>query len=131
MDIKKLAKQALNFKDLSKGGKIRKGVLGVIIVMLLGALGMEVNDTDFDLGALMNGKTMKEAKVIRDKDGNINFDGVSPLIANCESDEYNCSDFLYQAQAQDVMERCGGAGKDINNLDGDNDGEACEDLPKK
>lgn len=110
--------------------KYTKPILGFIIVLLLGALGLETTNTDWDLGALLNGEGMQGAKVIRDEQGNINFDGVLPAIASCESDTYNCSDFLYQAQAQDVMERCGGAGKDINGLDGDKDGLACEDLPK-
>ncbi len=113
------------------GKKVQMGIIGVVIAVLLGALGMEVQNTDFDMGALMDGKGLQGSKIIRDEAGNINFDGVSPLIANCEADEYNCSDFLYQAQAQDVMERCGGAGKDINRLDGDKDGIACESLPKR
>ncbi len=109
--------------------KFVKGGLGVIIVLLLAALGLEATNNDFDLGALLSGKSFKEAKVIRDAQGNINFDGVSSLIVNCEADEYNCDDFVYQAQAQDIFERCGGAGKDVNRLDGDGDGEACEHLP--
>ncbi len=114
---------------LAWGKKLQMGIIGAVIVVLLGALGMEVSNTDFDMGALVSGEGLAGSKIIRDEQGNINFDGVSPLIVNCESNEYNCSDFLYQAQAQDVMERCGGAGKDINRLDGDKDGIACEALP--
>ena len=110
--------------------KLVKGGLGVIIALMVGALGLEMTENDWDLGALLSGKGLDGSKVLRDADGNINFDGVSPLIANCESNEYNCSDFLYQEQAQDVMERCGGEGKDINRLDGDGDGRACEALKK-
>lgn len=106
-----------------------KGGLGVVIALLVGALGLEATNNDFDMGALLSGEGLEGSKVIRDVDGNINFDGVSPLVANCESDTYNCKDFTYQAQAQDVMERCGGVGKDINNLDGDGDGVACQALP--
>lgn len=112
------------------GQKVQMGIIGVVIALLLGALGMEVKETDYDMGALIRGEGLAGSKVIRDIDGNINFDGVLPSIASCESNDYNCSDFLYQAQAQDVMERCGGAGKDINKLDGDKDGVACEALPK-
>ena len=112
------------------GKKTQMAIIGVVIAALLGALGMEVGNKDYDMGALMHGKGLQGSEIIRDADGNINFDGVSPLIANCEADDYNCSDFLYQAQAQDVMERCGGKGKDINRLDGDKDGVACESLPK-
>ena len=114
-----------------KAYKFVKGGLGVIIVLLLGAFGLEATDNDWDLGALLSGKGFDGSKIIRDEDGNINFDGVSPLVANCEVDEYNCDDFTYRAQAQDVMERCGGKGKDVNRLDGDNDGVACESLPEK
>ena len=112
------------------GKKGQMAIVGVVIAVLLGAFGMEVKNTDYDMGALIHGKGLEASKVIRDENGNINFDGVSPLIANCEADDYNCSDFLYQAQAQDLMERCGGKGKDINRLDGDKDGVACESLPK-
>lgn len=108
-----------------------KGGLGVIIALLVAAFGLEMTENDFDMGALLSGEGLAGSKVIRNADGNINFDGVSPLVANCEVDEYNCSDFLYQAQAQDVMERCGGVGKDINGLDGDGNGVACQALPKE
>ncbi len=108
-----------------------KGGLGVVIALLVAALGLEATNNDFDLGALLSGKGLQGAKVLRDENGNINFDGVSPLIANCEADTYNCDDFLYQAQAQDVFERCGGVGKDINGLDRDGDGVACESLPQR
>ncbi len=115
----------------SKKRKAGKGILGVVILLLVGALGMEVTNNDFDLGALIAGEGLDGSKVIRDEDGNIDFSGVSPLVASCEAEQYNCSDFLYQAQAQDVMERCGGEGRDIHNLDGDGDGRACEALPQK
>ncbi len=124
-----IMKRATDFKGPAPR-KFSKGILGIVIVFLLGALGMEVTNNDWDLGALLAGEGFQGAKVLRDANGNINFDGVSPAIASCESNTYNCSDFLYQAQAQDVMERCGGAGKDINGLDGDKDGMACEELPK-
>lgn len=130
MDIQKKLKDSVDFKNMSGSRKMIKGILGVVIVLILGTLGLELTNNDFDLGALMSGEGFAGSKVIRDADGNINFDGVSPIVANCEAEKYNCSDFLYQAQAQDVMERCGGEGDDIHNLDGDNDGMACEDLPK-
>jgi len=45
---------------------------------------------------------------------------------NCESDTYNCGDFLTQAEAQEVFEYCG---DDIHRLDADDNGFACESLP--
>ena len=44
---------------------------------------------------------------------------------NCESDTYNCDDFLTQAEAQEVLEYCG---EDIHRLDADGNGLACESL---
>jgi len=45
---------------------------------------------------------------------------------NCESDTYNCDDFVTQAEAQEVLEYCGE--DDIHRLDADNNGMACESL---
>lgn len=133
LDLKK-ATDAILKKTTDYSGtparKASKGILGVVILILLAGLGLEFTNNDWDLGALFAGEGLAGSKIIRDADGNINFDGVSPLIVSCEADTYNCSDFLYQAQAQDVYERCGGGGKDVNGLDGDGDGVACEDLPK-
>lgn len=60
----------------------------------------------------------------------------SPEIENidtsqytCEYNAYNCSDFLTHNEAQAVYLKCGGASNDINRLDGDKDGSACESLP--
>ncbi len=47
----------------------------------------------------------------------------------CTSDEYNCSDFETQEEAQAAFEACGGPETDIHKLDQDNDGIACESLP--
>lgn len=45
---------------------------------------------------------------------------------NCEQDVYNCDNFSTQTEAQEVFEYC--YGKDIHQLDQDNDGLACESL---
>ena len=47
---------------------------------------------------------------------------------NCESDTYNCGDFLTQVEVQEVFEYCGGAENDIHRLDADGNGLACESL---
>ena len=47
------------------------------------------------------------------------------------TDEYNCDDFSTQIQAQAFFEKAGGPSNDMNRLDGDKDGQACESLPKK
>ena len=48
----------------------------------------------------------------------------------CSENFYNCDDFDYQVEAQEVYEFClaQGAG-DIHDLDRNNDGVACENLP--
>lgn len=113
--------------DYSGSGKrkIGKGILGVVIVLLLGALGLETTNNDFDLGKLLNGSSLQESKVMRDKEGNVVTDGSGKA-----TDEYNCSDFSTQPQAQNFFVKAGGPSKDTNRLDGNNDGVACQDLPK-
>ena len=66
---------------------------------------------------------MESAKIKRDVNGNF-------LMESCKENIYNCANFDTQEEAQEVVDRCGGAGYDINKLDGDNDGIACESLPK-
>ena len=50
----------------------------------------------------------------------------APVEYNCESDTYNCGDFITQAEAQEVFEYCGD--DDIHRLDADGNGVACESL---
>lgn len=44
--------------------------------------------------------------------------------------DYNCEDFATQCEAQRFFEKHGGPREDPYRLDGDNDGIACEDLPR-
>lgn len=57
----------------------------------------------------------------------------TPTPANsniiCSANTYNCGDFKTHAEAQNVFIVCGGVNNDIHRLDGDKDGQACEDLP--
>ncbi|MCA9308131.1 MAG: hypothetical protein R3B92_04395 [Patescibacteria group bacterium] len=110
-----------------KQRKVAKSIFGFVIVLLLGALGLEMSGNDYDLGKLMNGESLQESKVQRAEDGTI-------LIGKCSPDKYNCANFEYQEDAQEVYEDCGGTidGKDdIHELDGDNDGLVCEHLPSR
>lgn len=97
-------------------------VMIAVIVMLMAALGMEVSNTDFDLQRLMNTGSFAESRIKRDDSGNMIMGSM------CDLNSYNCSDFRTQSEAQLVMDSC--TNKDVHNLDGDDDGEACEDLPK-
>lgn len=66
-------------------------------------------------------------RLLKDKEGNVVSDKSSGAKY---TDEYNCDDFDTQPQAQKFFEKAGGVSKDTNNLDGGNDGVACESLPK-
>ncbi len=105
-----------------KQGKMAKGIIGVVIAILIGALGLELTNTDFDLGKLLRGESLSESKVLRDKEGNVVTSGGKT------TDKYNCADFDSQAQAQRFFTKAGGKNNDTNQLDGDDDGIACEDL---
>ena len=104
--------------------KKEKPLLIVVLVILLGAFGLEVSNSDWDLGKLLSGSSLSEAKVMRDKEGNVVTSGGK------YTDEYNCDDFSTQTEAQRFFKNAGGPSKDVNGLDGDNDGTACEDLPQ-
>ena len=116
------------FKPLAEASagakKTAKPILIAIVVVLFGALGLESCNADWDLGKLLSGSTLEEAKVMRDKKGDVVTEGGK------YTDEYNCDDFSTQVEAQNFFIKAGGPSEDTNGLDGDNDGEACESLPK-
>jgi hypothetical protein len=115
-----------NLKDMSGTKGTKKKILGVVIVLLLGALGLETSNTDFDLGKLLNGSSVQESKVLRNKQGDV----VTDSTLGKSTDDYNCSDFATQKEAQNFFEKAGGVSGDTNRLDGNKDGQACESLPK-
>ena len=129
------------------GRKIGKGILGAVIVLLLGAFGLEASNSDFDLGSMLSGVSAKDSKIMRDDKGNLTRDTSGNFITQIMRDkegkvvqsgqaggkytnEYNCNDFATQPEAQRFFVNAGGTSKDTNGLDGDNDGVACESLPK-
>lgn len=63
--------------------------------------------------------------VFKEKFGEFPFDPI-----RCENDVLNCGDFPTQEAAQEsydnLLDKCG---KDVDNLDADNNGQACEGLP--
>lgn len=142
-----LIKEKLTKENLKPSTPKKKILLGAF-VLLLGALGLEISNTDFDLGSILSGNSVADSKLVRDADGNIQTDAtgamVTRLMRNISgdvvptgssdgkyTDQYNCNDFSSQPQAQAFFKKAGGPSKDTNGLDGDNDGEACEGLPKK
>ena len=109
-------------------------VLVIAFITLLAAFGLELGKTDYDLGTLMKTKSLKESKVSRDEKGNILFDKLGNITTDSskgkQADDYNCSDFSNQPESQAFFEKVGGTDNDLNRLDGDKDGNACESLPK-
>lgn len=116
--------------------------LVVIFITLLAALGLEVSQKDWDLQKLWNTKSFQQSEVSRDEKGNIRTDNMGNILfdklgnittdakVGKKADEYNCNDFTTQAEAQAFYQKVGGVGNDVNRLDGDKDGTACESLPK-
>ncbi len=112
-----------------------KGRIALVVafIALATALGLEVAQTDWDLGQLWETGSFQEAKVQRDESGNVLYDAFGNVTTDSSAgkpaDEYNCSDFETQPQAQAFFEKLGGTSNDIHRLDGDKDGVACESLP--
>jgi hypothetical protein len=108
--------------------------LVVIFITLLAALGLEVSQNDWDLGKILRTGSVQESKVSRDTSGNILFDKYGDITTDKTkgkaSNDYNCTDFSSQPEAQTFFIKVGGTKNDVNRLDGDNDGTACESLPQ-
>lgn len=110
-------------------------VLIVAFIALLAAFGMEVSQKDWDLGKLWQTKSFQQSQVSRDEKGNVLFDKFGNITTDStkgkKANDYNCDDFASQPEAQAFFEKVGGVGNDVNRLDGNKDGEACESLPQK
>lgn len=105
--------------------KLRVWMIGIMILLFVG-LGLEVSNTDYDLGKMVQTKSLSQSKVLRNKDGNI----VTDASKGKATDEYNCEDFDTQPQAQTFFDKAGGISSDTNRLDGNKDGVACQSLPQ-
>ena len=124
---------------------LRIWMIGVGVVLLV-ALGFEVANTDIDLGSVMDGNSISESVVERDEEGNLEASAEGGLMTRLlrdkegnvvaegtagakYTDEYNCDDFETQPEAQRFFEAAGGIEGDVNRLDGNKDGVACQALP--
>lgn len=127
--------------------KNAKSILAVIAVVLLGALGLEITNNDFDLGTLLSTGSPEKSRVERDAGGNLQRSDTGQVVTAILRDlqgnqvpegtagakytnQYNCEDFKTQSEAQIFYDNAGGLQGDTNRLDGDKDGIACESLPK-
>ena len=127
------------FKPLANTSEKTKKFLKPLLIgvgaLLLGAFGLEASNTDFDLGKLFSGSSLEESKVARDDFGNILYDKEGNVVTDStkgkKASDYNCDDFTTQPEAQKFFTKMGGVDKDIYRIDGNNDGQACESLPKE
>ncbi len=103
--------------------KTRLWMIGIAVV-LLAALGLEMANTDYDLGKVIETGSLEESKIERTEEGNL------IIGAMCDRASYNCDDFATQEEAQKTFETCGFEENDVHGLDRDKDGVACEGLPK-
>ncbi len=124
--------------------KVLRPVFGVLIALLLGAFGLTASNNDWDLNSILSGNSVSESKIETDKEGNLkrNEDGsfVTRVLRDKAgnvvqsggkyTDEYNCDDFDTQEEAQIFYDKAGGVEGDVNRLDGDKNGVACQELPK-
>ncbi len=109
-----------------------------LIILILGAVGMEVYDYDLDLGKLWETGNLEQSRVESVKDGEGN---TVRLIWECVKADVNCDNFQTQRDAQATYNKCAAeieannAGienalkLDIYGLDRDKDGIVCEALP--
>lgn len=124
---------------------LRIWMIGVGI-LLLAALGLEATNTDVDLGTFMETGSVSESQIERDEEGNLmtteeggfmtsiwrdmNGNVVAEGTVGAKGeDQYNCADFATQAEAQIFFDNAGGVENDVNRLDGNKDGVACQALP--
>ncbi len=139
------------FKPLAEANQgtkniVKAGLIGVI-ALLLGAFGLTATNNDWNLNSILSGSSVKDAKIQTDQKGNLKQDAAGNFITRVMrdklgnivptgqsgakyTDEYNCSDFSTQPEAQAFYDKAGGVKGDVNRLDGNKDGVPCESLPK-
>lgn len=139
------------FKPLANASegtkKLMKPVLVVILAILAGAFGLTATNNDWNLNSILSGSSVKDAKIQTDQQGNLKQDTAGNFITRVMrdkagnivptgetggkfTDEYNCSDFATQPEAQAFYDKAGGVKGDVNRLDANKDGVPCESLPK-
>lgn len=113
-------------------GTWAKVAIGSMIALLMVAFGMEVKQTDYNVGTLIKTHSFAAAKIERDPTTGNLLPASIDAFCNAADKDYNCSDFTAQPEAQQVYDRCKTLGQnmDVYHLDGDKDGVVCESLPK-
>lgn len=117
-------------------GEKMKWLLLVLIVVVIGALGLQLTDYDVDLETLWKTGSVQESRVELK-------DGLKIIGSSCQSNNLNCADFSTQQEAQAKYEMCADKiatdnktettavrNLDIYGLDKDKDGIVCEALQR-
>lgn len=100
-------------------------VLSTVMVVVLSLTVLTGASTAHSGGTDANGCHRESATGTRHCHGGSSTPAPAPAPS---SDRLNCSDFRYQEDAQAELDR---DRSDPNRLDADNDGIACEDLPRR
>lgn len=113
-----------------------KVALWIILILLVGAFGVEYFEYDVDLGKLWETGSVSESRVEHKN-------GMKIFGEGCSSNNLNCDDFKTQGEAQAKYDTCGEKiaadnkttkenirNIDVYGLDRDKDGIVCEALPK-
>jgi hypothetical protein len=111
-----------------------KITLWIVLILLLGAFGVEYFDYDVDLGRLWDTGSVSESRVSHKK-------WLAIFGSDCIDNDLNCSNFQTQAEAQAKYDMCAQQiardnntsqeqvrSVDVYGLDGDKDGTVCEAL---
>jgi hypothetical protein len=121
--------------------------LAIAFVALLAAFGLTASNNDWNLNSIFSGSSVKDAKIQTDQKGNLKRDASGNFVTRVMrdklgnvvptgqtgakyTDEYNCSDFSTQPEAQAFYDKAGGVKGDVNRLDANKDGVPCQSLPK-
>lgn len=138
------------FKPLDNSSEGTKKYLKLFLgalVQLLGAFGLTATNNDWDLNSILSGSSVNDSKIKTDDKGNLQQNELGKFITRVMrdksgniipegqtvgkyTDEYNCSDFSTQKEAQTFYDNAGGKKADVNRLDANKDGIPCQSLPK-
>ncbi len=105
-----------------------KIIIGVIIILVV--IGILVSKNPESKNNLSQKSTPEKTSTTSPEDSSyIRTDDYATERSYKEDQDYDCSDFYSQYEAQEFFESKGGPGSDYHNLDRDGDGVACETLP--
>jgi len=79
--FQKILNKATDYSGSGKR-KVTKGIIGAVIIILLGVLGLEASNNDWDLSSIFSGASVSDSKVMRDEKGNVVYTQLVPETVN-------------------------------------------------